>query len=160
VLQRVIWGRSQKLFHAVDILCINYHDAFQRKKRADSWNDCHSRIECLDSKSAIKNMLGFRACNFQHSSLASGRAVFSSEYPPCGADPSSQQSKKAAARAYRLPASPARRNALRAKKVLRRHSAGGAVPKQTANRRYFRPYLPHPIANNTPVSTYMVCARP
>jgi hypothetical protein len=32
-------------------------------------DDCHSRIECLDSKSAIKNLLGFRACNFQHSAL-------------------------------------------------------------------------------------------
>jgi hypothetical protein len=74
----------QKLLHAVDILCINYYEAFQRKKRADSWNGCHSRIECLDSKSVIKNLLGFRACNFQHVSLASGRAVFSS----CGADPS------------------------------------------------------------------------
>jgi hypothetical protein len=42
------------LLHAVDILCINYYEAFQRKKRANSWNDCHSRIECLDSKSAIK----------------------------------------------------------------------------------------------------------
>jgi hypothetical protein len=34
--------------------------------------------------SAIKNLLGFRACNFQHVSLASGRTVFSY----CGADPS------------------------------------------------------------------------
>jgi hypothetical protein len=74
----------QKLLHAVDILCISYYEAFQRKKRASSWNDCHSRIECLDSKSAIKNLLGFRACNFQHASLASGRTAFSS----CGADPS------------------------------------------------------------------------
>jgi hypothetical protein len=70
--------------HAVDILCISYYEAFQRKKRTNSWNDCHSRIECLDSKSVIKNMLGFRACNFQHVSLASGRTVFSY----CGADPS------------------------------------------------------------------------
>jgi hypothetical protein len=78
----------QKLLHAVDILCINYYEAFQRKKRANSWNDCHSRVEviqCLDSKSVIKNMLGFRARDLQHSSLASGRTVFSS----CGAaDPS------------------------------------------------------------------------
>jgi hypothetical protein len=44
----------------------------------------HPWIECLDSKSGIKNVFGFRACNFQHSSLASGRVVFSS----CGADPS------------------------------------------------------------------------
>jgi hypothetical protein len=42
----------------------------------------------------IKNLLGFRACNFQHVSLASGRAVFS--YCGAGADPSTQQSKKAA----------------------------------------------------------------
>jgi hypothetical protein len=46
----------QKLFCAVDILCIDYYEAFQRKKRANSWNDCHSRIECLDSKGVIKNM--------------------------------------------------------------------------------------------------------
>jgi hypothetical protein len=74
----------QKLLHAVGVLCIDYYEAFQRKKRANSWSDCHSRIECLDSKSAIKNMSGFRACNFPHSSFASGRRVFSS----CGADPS------------------------------------------------------------------------
>jgi hypothetical protein len=42
------------------------------------------RIECLDSRSGIKNLFGFRARNFQHSSLASGRVLFSS----CGADPS------------------------------------------------------------------------
>jgi hypothetical protein len=66
------------------MLCISYYEAFQRKKRANSWNDCHSWIECLDSKSAIKNLLGFHACNFQHVSLASGRAVFSA----CGPDPS------------------------------------------------------------------------
>jgi hypothetical protein len=73
----------QKLLHAVDILCFSYYEACQRKKRANSWSDCHSRIECLDSKSAIQNLLGFRACNCQHFSLASGRVVFSS----CGADP-------------------------------------------------------------------------
>jgi hypothetical protein len=67
----------QKLLHAVDILCTNYYEACQRKKRANSWNDCHSRIECLDSMSVIKNLLGFRACNFQHVSLASGRTAFS-----------------------------------------------------------------------------------
>jgi hypothetical protein len=43
-----------------------------------------AELECLDSKGVIKNLLGFRACNFQHFSLASGRVVFSS----CGADPS------------------------------------------------------------------------
>jgi hypothetical protein len=79
----------QKLLHAVDILCINYYEAFQRKKRANSWSDCHSRIECLDSKSVIKNLLGFRACNFQHVSLASGRAVFSA---PAAQIPAKQKS--------------------------------------------------------------------
>jgi hypothetical protein len=59
-------------------------DRRQRKKRANSWNDFHSRIECLDSVGVIKNMLGFRACNFQHVSLAPGQTVFSY----CGADPS------------------------------------------------------------------------
>jgi hypothetical protein len=67
----------------------------QRKKRANSWNDCHSRIECLDSKSVIKNLLGFRAYNFQHVSLASGRAVFSS----CGPDPSKAKKRLSAPRA-------------------------------------------------------------
>jgi hypothetical protein len=79
----------QNLLHAVGMLCINYYEAFQRKKRANSWNDCHSRIECLDSKSVIKNLLGFRACNFQHASLASGQAVLSS----CGADPSKAKTR-------------------------------------------------------------------
>jgi hypothetical protein len=30
------------------------YEACQRKKRANSWNGCHSRIGCLDSKSVIK----------------------------------------------------------------------------------------------------------
>jgi hypothetical protein len=37
-------------------------------------------------------MLGFRACNFQHVSLASGRTVFSS----CGADPSKAKKRLSA----------------------------------------------------------------
>jgi hypothetical protein len=83
----------QKLLHAVDILCsIDYYEACQRKKRANSWNDCHSRIECLDSKSAIKKLLGFHACNLKHVSLASGRTVFSS----CGADPSKAKKRLSA----------------------------------------------------------------
>jgi hypothetical protein len=89
----------QKLLHAVDILCINYYEAFQRKQRANSWNDCHSRIECLDSKSVIKNPLGFRACNLQHVRLASGRAVFSS----CGADPSKAKKRLPVVPPYGIP---------------------------------------------------------
>jgi hypothetical protein len=26
------------------MLCIGYYEAFQRKKRANSWSDCHSRV--------------------------------------------------------------------------------------------------------------------
>jgi hypothetical protein len=35
----------QKLLHTVGMLCIDYHEACQRKNRANSWNDCHSRVE-------------------------------------------------------------------------------------------------------------------
>jgi hypothetical protein len=27
------------------MLCIDYYEACQRKNRANSWNDCHSRVE-------------------------------------------------------------------------------------------------------------------
>jgi hypothetical protein len=91
----------QKLLHAVDILYINYYEAPQRKQRADSWSDCHSRIECLDSKSVTKNMLGFRAYNFQHASLASGFRPDSRQYLAlaCGADPSKAKKRLSAVRA-------------------------------------------------------------
>ena len=46
----------QKLLHAVDTLCIDYYEARQRKNRANSWNDCHSRVECLDSKRRKKSV--------------------------------------------------------------------------------------------------------
>jgi hypothetical protein len=52
------------------------------------------------------------------------------------------------------PASPARRNALRAKKPLRRHSAGGLVCPDSG---VTWPYLPHPIAN-TPVGHWWAMA--
>jgi hypothetical protein len=35
----------QKLLHTAGVLCIDYYEAFQRKNRANSWNDCHSRVE-------------------------------------------------------------------------------------------------------------------
>jgi hypothetical protein len=35
----------QKVLHTVDMLCIDYYEACQRKNRANSWNDCHSRVE-------------------------------------------------------------------------------------------------------------------
>jgi hypothetical protein len=65
----------QKLLHTVDMLCIDYYEARQRKNRAN---------KSVSTASAEKNMFGFRACNFQPVSLALGRAVFRS----CGADPS------------------------------------------------------------------------
>jgi hypothetical protein len=33
------------LLHAVDVLCIDYYEACQRKNRANSWNGCHSPAE-------------------------------------------------------------------------------------------------------------------
>jgi hypothetical protein len=36
-----------------------YYEALQRKNRANRWSDCHSRIECPDSKSGIKTCLVF-----------------------------------------------------------------------------------------------------
>jgi hypothetical protein len=88
----------QKLLHAVDILCINYCEAFQRKKRANSWNDCHSRgygqgVSTARAR-ALKNvyMLGFRACNFNTSVWlqAGQRLALAAQIP------AKQQSKKAA----------------------------------------------------------------
>ena len=52
------------------------------------------------------------------------------------------------------PTSPARRNALRAKNSLRRHSAGGLVCPDSG---VTWPYLPHPIAN-TPVGHWWAMA--
>jgi hypothetical protein len=55
----------QKLLHTVDMICIDYYEAHQRKNRANSWSDCHSRVEvsrqqaqkkiCLDFVRAIFN---------------------------------------------------------------------------------------------------------
>jgi hypothetical protein len=60
----------QKLLHAVGMLCINYYEACQRKNRANSWNDCHSRVEVSRQQAQKK---GFRARASRISSLASGR---------------------------------------------------------------------------------------
>jgi hypothetical protein len=77
------------------MLCIDYYEAFQRKNRANSWNDCHSRVEVSRQQAQKKicwDFVPFRACNFQHVSLASGRTVFSS----CGADPSKAKKRLSA----------------------------------------------------------------
>jgi hypothetical protein len=35
---------KQNLLHTVNMLCIGYYEACQRKNRANSWNDCHSPV--------------------------------------------------------------------------------------------------------------------
>ena len=49
----------QKLLHAVDMLCIDYYEARQRKNRANSWNDCHSRVEVSRQQAQKKICLDF-----------------------------------------------------------------------------------------------------
>ena len=44
----------QKLLHAVDMLCVDYYEACQRKNRANSWNDCHSRVEVSQQQAQKK----------------------------------------------------------------------------------------------------------
>ena len=46
-----------KLLHTVDMLCIDYYEACQRKNRANSWNDCHSRVE-VSRQQAQKKSVG------------------------------------------------------------------------------------------------------
>ena len=49
----------QKLLHTVDMLCIDYYEARQRKNRANSWNDCHSRVEVSRQQAQKKICLDF-----------------------------------------------------------------------------------------------------
>jgi hypothetical protein len=49
----------QKLLHAVDISFINYYEAFQRKERTNSWNDCHSRVEVSRQQAQKKSCWDF-----------------------------------------------------------------------------------------------------
>jgi hypothetical protein len=80
----------QKLLHAVDMLCIGYYEACQRKNRANSWNDCQymERLSLagrsVSTASAEKNLLGFRARASRIINLASGRG--GPRY--CGGQPS------------------------------------------------------------------------
>jgi hypothetical protein len=73
-----------------------------RKNRANSWNDCHSRVEVSrQQQQAEKNLLGFRArCTrclaSRISSLASGRG--GPRY--CGGQQSAKRIKKAAVVPY------------------------------------------------------------
>jgi hypothetical protein len=84
----------QKLLHAVDMLCIDYYEACERKNRANSWNGCHSRVgassRSVSTASAEKNLLGFRARASRISSLmASGRG--GPRY--CGGQPTAKRVK-------------------------------------------------------------------
>jgi hypothetical protein len=58
-----------------DILCIDYYEACQRKKLANRWSSCHSRIERPRQQAQEKNagIPCTRFWNWQFGSLASGR---------------------------------------------------------------------------------------
>jgi hypothetical protein len=45
--------------HTVDMLCIDYYEARQRKNRANSWNDCLSRVEVSRQQAQKKICLDF-----------------------------------------------------------------------------------------------------
>jgi hypothetical protein len=55
----------QKLLHTVDILCIDYYEACQRKNRPNSWNDCHSRVE-VPRQQAQKKTVGISCTRFSN----------------------------------------------------------------------------------------------
>ena len=57
----------QKLLHTVDMLCIDYYEARQRKNRANSWNDCHSRVEVSRQQAQKKICLDFERAFFNAS---------------------------------------------------------------------------------------------
>jgi hypothetical protein len=82
------------------MLCIDYYEARQRKNRANSRNDCHSRVEVSRQQAQKKMCLDFVRAIFNTSVWLqpSGRTVFSS--CGAGADPSKEQSKKAAVVPY------------------------------------------------------------
>jgi hypothetical protein len=41
------------------MICIDYYEARQRKNRANSWNDCHSRVEVSRQQAQNKICLDF-----------------------------------------------------------------------------------------------------
>jgi hypothetical protein len=41
------------------MICIDYYEARQRKNRANSWNDCHSRVEVSRQQAQKKMCLDF-----------------------------------------------------------------------------------------------------
>jgi hypothetical protein len=49
------------------MLCIDYYEARQRKNRANSWNDCHSRVEVSRQQAQKKICLDFERAFFNAS---------------------------------------------------------------------------------------------
>jgi hypothetical protein len=49
------------------MLCIDYYEARQRKNRANSWNDCHSRVEVSRQQAPKKICLDFVHARFNAS---------------------------------------------------------------------------------------------
>jgi hypothetical protein len=49
------------------MLCIDYYEARQRKHRANSWNDCHSRVEVSRQQTQKKICLDFVHARFNAS---------------------------------------------------------------------------------------------
>jgi hypothetical protein len=85
-----------KLLHAVDILCINYYEAFQRKNRANSWNGALSPLADGVSRQQGRNKKSVGISCVQFPTLQFGFRPDSSKL----LRRRSQQSEKAAVRAY------------------------------------------------------------
>jgi hypothetical protein len=49
------------------MLCIDYYEARQRKNRANSWNDCHSRVEVSRQQAQKKICVDFVHARFNAS---------------------------------------------------------------------------------------------
>jgi hypothetical protein len=49
------------------MICIDYYEARQRKNRANSWNDCHSRVEVSRQQAQKKICLDFVRASFSTS---------------------------------------------------------------------------------------------
>ena len=58
-IEAALSSANKKLLHTVDMLCIDYYEARQRKNRANSWNDCHSRVEVSRQQAPKKKCWDF-----------------------------------------------------------------------------------------------------
>jgi hypothetical protein len=95
----------QKLLHTVGMLCIHYYhyEACQRKNRANSWSDCHSRVEVSRQQAQKKKSVGISRTRFSNWQFGSRPQAGGGGGPRYGGG---QQSgvgiKKAAVLAYDL----------------------------------------------------------